>query len=49
MITGNIIRYTVVKNNVEFLVDLLNRGENKLFGKDSEIELMFMKKEIKIF
>ena len=49
MITGNIIRYTVVKNNVEFLVDLLNRGENKVFKKDSEIELMFMKKEIKIF
>ena len=49
MITGNIIRYTVVKNNVEFLVDLLNRGENKVFKKDSEIELMFMKKEIKVF
>lgn len=49
MITGNIIRYTVSKNGVEFLVDLLNRGENKLFQKDSEIELMFMKKEIKIF
>lgn len=49
MITGNIIRYTVVKNNVEFLVDLLNRGENKVFKKGSEIELMFMKKEIKIF
>ncbi len=49
MITGNIIRYTVSKNGIEFLVDLLNRGENKLFQKNSEIELMFMKKEIKIF
>lgn len=49
MITGNIIRYTVSKNGIEFLVDLLNRGENKLFEKNSEIELMFMKKEIKIF
>lgn len=48
-ITGNVIRYTVVKDGVEFFVDLLNRGENKLFKIGSEIELMFMKKEIKIF
>ena len=48
-IIGNIIRYTVIKENIEFLVELLNRGENKLFEKNSEIELMFMKKEIKIF
>lgn len=48
-ITGNVIRYTVVKDGVEFFVDLLNRGENKLFKVGSEIELMFMKKEIKIF
>lgn len=49
IIIGNIIRYTVTKNGIEFLVDLLNRGENKLFKVGSEIELMFMKKEIKIF
>lgn len=48
-ITGNVIRYTVVKDEVEFFVDLLNRGENKLFKEGSEIELMFMKKEIKLF
>ncbi len=49
MIIGNVIRYTVKKDNTEFIVDLLNRGENKLFKAGSETELMFMKKEIKIF
>jgi putative spermidine/putrescine transport system ATP-binding protein len=31
------------------LVDLLNRGENKVFNIGSEVELMFMKKEIKVY
>ena len=48
IIIGSVIRYTVEKNGVEFLVDLLNRGENKVFNIGSEVELMFMKKEIKV-
>ena len=49
IIIGSVIRYTVEKNGVEFLVDLLNRGENKVFNIGSEVELMFMKKEIKVY
>lgn len=47
IIIGNIIRYTVEKSGVSFIVDMLNRGENKLYEIGSEVELMFMKKEIK--
>ena len=49
IIIGNVIRYTVEKNGVRFIVDMLNRGENKLYGVNSEVELMFMKKEIKLY
>lgn len=49
IIIGNVIRYTVEKNEVRFIVDMLNRGENKLYGVNSEVELMFMKKEIKLY
>ena len=49
IIIGNVIRYNVEKNGVSFTVDMLNRGENKLYEIDSEVELMFMKKELKIF
>lgn len=49
IIIGNVIRYTVEKNGVKFTVDMLNRGENKLYEIGSEAELMFMKKELKIF
>lgn len=49
IIIGNVIRYTVEKNGVKFTVDMLNRGENKLYEIGSEVELMFMKKELKIF
>lgn len=49
IIIGNVIRYTVEKNEVRFIVDMLNRGENKVFNIGSEVELMFMKKEIKVY
>ncbi|MGB6128748.1 MAG: hypothetical protein WBG30_08360 [Psychrilyobacter sp.] len=48
-VLGNIIRYRVEKNGVEFVVDLLNRGENKLYKIGLEIELLFMKAEMKTF
>lgn len=49
MILGNVIRYKVKRNQAKFTVDLLNRGENKLYEAGKTIELMFMKSEIKIF
>lgn len=49
IIIGSVIRYTVEKEKIEFFVDLLNRGENKVFNVNSEVELMFMKKEIKLY
>lgn len=49
IIIGNVIRYIVEKNGVRFTVDMLNRGENKLYEISREVELMFMKKELKIF
>ncbi|WP_028857584.1 ABC transporter ATP-binding protein [Psychrilyobacter atlanticus] len=48
-VLGNIIRYRVEKNGIKFIVDLLNRGENKLYKVGLEIELLFMKNEIKKF
>ncbi len=49
IIIGNVIRYTVEKNGVSFIVDMLNRGENKLYNINSQVELMFMKQEIKLY
>lgn len=48
-VLGNIIRYRIEKNGIKFIVDLLNRGENKLYKVGLEIELLFMKNEIKTF
>lgn len=48
-VLGNIIRYVVERKGTKFIVDLLNRGENKLYKVGLEIELLFMKSEIKAF
>lgn len=48
-VLGNIIRYKVEKNGIKFIVDLLNRGENKLYNVGLDIDLLFMKSEIKSF
>ncbi len=49
MVLGNVIRYIVERNGVKFIVDLLNRGENKLYSVGREVDLMFMRSEIKSF
>ena len=46
-ILGNVIRYLTEINGIEIIVDLLNRGENKIYTVGSEVELMFLKKELK--
>ena len=48
-VLGNIIRYVVEKKGTKFIVDLLNRGENKLYKVGLEIDLLFMKSEMKLF
>ncbi|MGL4533646.1 MAG: ABC transporter ATP-binding protein [Fusobacteriaceae bacterium] len=48
-ILGNVIRYVVQCNSVELRVDLLNRGENKIYNPGSTLEIMILKKEIKLF
>ncbi|MGL6064620.1 MAG: ABC transporter ATP-binding protein [Fusobacteriaceae bacterium] len=47
MILGNVIRYEMICNEVKIIVDLLNRGENKIYEKGIEVEIMFLKKELK--
>lgn len=49
MVLGNVIRYIVERNGIKFIVDLLNRGENKLYSVGREVDLMFMRSEIKSF
>lgn len=46
-ILGNVIRYLTEINGIDIIVDLLNRGENKIYTIGSEVELMFLKKELK--
>ncbi|MEG0747995.1 MAG: ABC transporter ATP-binding protein [Cetobacterium sp.] len=46
-ILGNVIRYFAECNGVRLRVDLLNRGESKLYEIGSVVDLMFLKKEIK--
>ena len=46
-ILGNVIRYLVEIKEIDITVDLLNRGENKIYTVGSEVELMFLKKELK--
>ena len=46
-ILGNVIRYLTEINGIEIIVGLLNRGENKIYTVGSEVELMFLKKELK--
>lgn len=46
-ILGNVIRYKTEIKGIEITVDLLNRGENKIYTVGSEVELMFLKKELK--
>ncbi len=46
-ILGNVIRYLTEINGIDIIVDLLNRGENKIYTVGSEVELMFLKKELK--
>lgn len=46
-ILGNVIRYTVIIEGEHLVVDLLNRGENKVYIVGSKVELMFLKKEMK--
>lgn len=48
-VLGNVIRYDVSSNGVDFTVDLLNRGENRLYGRGKEVELLFLRDEIKVF
>lgn len=49
LVLGNIIRYTVERNGIRLIVDLLNRGENKLYSIGTEVGLMFMRSELKSF
>ena len=47
-ILGNVIRYLTTINGVEITVDLLNRGEYKVYTIGSEVEVMFLKNELKV-
>lgn len=47
IILGNVIRYSVDILGESLVVDLLNRGEYKLYNIGSTVELMFLKNEIK--
>lgn len=47
-ILGSVIRYIAEVEGVEIVVDLLNRGEYKVYTIGSEVELMFLKNEIKV-
>ena len=47
MLLGNVIRYKVVVNNVELLVDLLNRSSERLFPAGSQLQLLFNTHEIR--
>ena len=46
-ILGNVIRYTTEINNENLIVDILNRGDSKIYTVGSKVELMFLKKEMK--
>ncbi|MGL6168419.1 MAG: ABC transporter ATP-binding protein [Fusobacteriaceae bacterium] len=48
-VLGNVIRYFVECKEVKLQVDLLNRGEGKLYEIGSIVDLMFLKKEIKYY
>lgn len=48
-VLGNVIRYQVSASGVDFTVDLLNRGDDRLYRGGREVELLFLRDEIKVF